>query len=62
MRDYVKRGSVSHRRQYARLREAIWNEVYSMDKEGIVLHDNDIQLIAMKEALKLNLHEFKVYA
>lgn len=60
MREYVKRGSVSYRRQYAHLREAVWNEVYSMDKEGIVLHDHDIQFIAMREASKLNLHEFKV--
>lgn len=60
MRNYVKRGAVSNRIQYARLRDAIWNEVYSLDKEGVVLHDNDIQFIAMKEALKKGLPDFKV--
>lgn len=60
MRNYVKRGSVSNRLEYARLREAVWNEVYSMDKEGIVLHDCDIQNIAMTKAFEMNRHEFKV--
>lgn len=61
MRNYVKRGAVSNRIQYARLRESIWNLVYSYDKEGVVLHDNDIQFIAMTEALKQNLPDFQVY-
>lgn len=60
MRNYVKRGAVSNRIQYAQLRENIWNLIYSYDKEGVVLHDNDIQFIAMTEALKLNLPGFQV--
>jgi len=61
MRNYVKRGSVSSRINYAKLRENVWNEVYSLDKEGVVLHDKDIQNIAMVKAKELNLHEFMVY-
>lgn len=60
MRNYVKRGAVSSRINYARLREAVWNEVYSLDKEGVVLHDNDIQNIAMDKAMELNLPNFTV--
>lgn len=60
MRNYVKRGSVSSRVDYAKLREDVWNEVYSLDKEGVVLHDNDIQNIAMVTAKKRNLQDFKV--
>lgn len=60
MRNYVKRGSVSSRIDYAKLREDVWNEVYSLDKEGIVLHDNDIQNIAMVKAKERNLQNFTV--
>lgn len=60
MRNYVKRGAVSNRVSYARLRDAVWAEVYSLDKEGVVLHDCDIQNIAMEKAQKLNLVTFKV--
>lgn len=60
MRNYVKRGAVSNRTRYTQLSEAVWNEVYSLDKEGVVLHDCDIQSIAMTKARELNLHEFKV--
>lgn len=60
MRKYIQRGSVSNRMAYANLREDVWNEVYSLDKEGVVLHDNDIQCIAMTKAKQRNLPEFKV--
>lgn len=60
MRNYIKRGFASNRVEYARLRDAVWNEVYSLDKEGVVLHDCDIQTIAMTKALEMNRHEFKV--
>lgn len=60
MRKYIQRGSVSSRIEYARLRDAIWNEVYSLDKEGVVLHDSDIQRIAMIKAKERSLHDFKV--
>lgn len=60
LRKYIQRGSVSNRMAYANLREDVWNEVYSLDKEGVVLHDNDIQCIAMIKAKQRNLPEFKV--
>lgn len=60
MRNYVKRGSVSSRIDYAKLREKVWEQVYSLDKEGVVFHDNDIQYIAMKEAQSMNLLKFTV--
>lgn len=60
MRNYVKRGTVSNRIEYEKLGNDVWNEVYSLDKEGVVLHDNDIQQIAMIEAQKKSLHSFKV--
>lgn len=60
MRNYVKRGTVSNRIEYERLSNDVWNEVYSLDKEGVVLHDNDIQQIAMIKAQEKGLHNFKV--
>lgn len=60
MRNYIKRGSLSNRIVYKNLQEDVWNEVYSLDKEGVVLHDNDIQHIAMIKAKQRNLHNFKV--
>lgn len=60
MRNYVRRGAVSSRIDYAKLREDVWNEVYSLDKEGIVLHDNDIQHIAMVKAMERHLQNFTV--
>lgn len=60
MRNYVKRGTVSNPIEYARLRDDVWSEVYSLDKEGVVLHDIDIQTIAMTKAHERGLHSFKV--
>lgn len=60
MRKYVKRGSVSSRVDYEKLRKDVWSEIYSLDKEGVVLHDNDIQNIAMMKAKEIGLHGFKV--
>lgn len=60
MRKYVTRGTISNRIEYERLRNDVWNEVYSLDKEGVVLHDNDIQQIAMLKAKDKGLHNFKV--
>lgn len=51
---------MSSRIEYERLRVEVWNEVYSLDKEGVVLHDNDIQQIAMIKAKERNLHNFTV--
>lgn len=60
MRSYIKRGSVSNRIAYEQLRYDVWNEVYSLDKEKVVLHDCDIQQIAMIKARERNLLNFKV--
>lgn len=60
MRNYIKRGSITNRITYDRLKEDVWNEVYSLDKEGVVLHDTDIQHIAMVKAKERGLHSFKV--
>lgn len=60
MRTYVKRGFVSNRIEYNRLSESVWDEVYSLDKEGVVLHDTDIQQIAMIKAQEKGLVNFKV--
>lgn len=60
MRNYNKRGSVSSRIEYARLREEVWNEVYSLLEEGVFLHNNDVQQIAMIKAKERNLHDSKV--
>lgn len=60
MRSYIKRGSVSNRNRYRQLRDDVWNEVYTLDKEGVVLHDCDIQQIAMIKAREINLLDFKV--
>lgn len=60
MRNYIKRGSVSNRIEYGRLKDDVWNEVYSSDKEGVVLHDADVQRIAMIKAKERGVHSFKV--
>lgn len=60
MRNYVKRGSISNRIEYDRLSNDVWDEIYSLDNEGVVLHDNDIQQIAMIKAREKNLLNFKV--
>lgn len=60
MRNYVKRGSISSRIEYERFRTDVWDEIYSLDKEGVVLHDNDIQQIAMIKAREKNLLNFRV--
>lgn len=60
MRNYIKRGSVSNRIEYGRLKDDVWNEVYSLDKEGVVLHDAGVQQIAMIKAKERGLHSFKV--
>lgn len=60
MRSYIKRGSVSNRNRYRQLRDDVWNEVYTLDKEGVVLHDCDIQQIAMIKAREIYLLDFKV--
>lgn len=46
--------------EYERLRKDVWNEVYSLNTEGVILHANDIQLIAMMKAKERNLHNFEV--
>lgn len=60
MRNYIKPGSVSSRIEYEKLSNEVWDEVYSLDKEGVVLHDSDIQQIAMIKAREKNLLNFKV--
>lgn len=60
MRNYIKRGSLSNRIAYEALQNDVWNEVYSLDKEGVVLHDCDIQEIAMIIARERKLVNFKV--
>lgn len=60
MRHHIKRGSVSNRIEYNRLKDGVWEEVYSLDKEGVVLHDADVQQIAMIKAKERGLHNFKV--
>lgn len=60
MRSYIKRGTIKHQIDYERLRNDTWNEVYSLNKEGVILYDSDIQQIAMAKANERNLHDFKV--
>lgn len=60
MRRYVERGSISTRKQYEYLRKDVWDEFYKLYTDGNVLHDNDIQSIAMVKAKERGLHDFKV--
>lgn len=60
MRSHIKRGSIKNRFDYEILRNDVWNEVYSLDKEGVILYDSDLQQIAMIKANERNLHDFKV--
>lgn len=60
MRQYVKRGAVSSKAKYLELREKVWDEVRALDQEQHVIHNRDIQEIAMCKAMELGLHEFKV--
>lgn len=60
MRRYIRRGSVSNHLTYRILRKDVWEEVYSLLTEGVVLHDADLQQIAMIKADEKGLREFKV--
>lgn len=60
MRKYVKKGGVSTKLRYRVLRENTWSEIEDLDKDEQVIHDKDIQEIAMSKAMELGLHEFKV--
>lgn len=60
MRNYIKRGGMTNKSEYERLRDDVYDEVYSLEKEGVLLQDNDIQQIAMLKARDKNLHNFKV--
>lgn len=51
---------MSSRIEYEKLRNDVWSEFYSLDKEGVVLHDCDIQQIAMIKAREREMHNFKV--
>lgn len=60
MRKYVRSGGVNSRIQYKQLREKVWEEVFRLDRDLHIFHDNDIQEIAMIKAKELGLHEFLV--
>lgn len=60
MRKYIRRGSVTTRIEYERLRKEVWKDFYQYYTDGQVLHDNDIQFIAMVKAKEMGLHDFKV--
>lgn len=62
MRKYVQRGAVSSKVRYEKLRNSIWEEVLSLDRQMITIHDRDIQEIAMIKAKEFGLHEFVVRA
>lgn len=61
MRKYVKRGSISSKVQYEKLRNLVWEEVDKLDRENVVIHESTIQDIAMEKAEKLGLENFKVF-
>lgn len=60
MRKYVKRGGVSSKTRYSQLRESTWKQVHDLDRDEQVIHNHDIQEIAMTQAMELGLYEFKV--
>lgn len=60
MRIMVKRGFVSSRVLYKKLRKAVWEEIQMLDDRQQVLHGRDIQEIAMIKAKELGLPEFTV--
>lgn len=60
MRKNVKRGGMSSRDLYRKLRANVWREVEQLDKDMITLHDRDIQEIAVIEAERLGINDFKV--
>lgn len=60
MRNYIKRGGLSSRTLYSQLRQEVWNKIYDLDRKQNVIHDIDIQQIAMTTAKSMGLHEFKV--
>ena len=60
MRKNIIRGGLSSRELYKILRENVWKEIQKMDKEELCIHDRDIQEVALIEAEKLNLNQFKV--
>lgn len=60
MRKYIRRGMVSTKIEYERLRKDVWDEFYKFYTDGNALHDSDIQFIAMVKAKERGLLNFKV--
>lgn len=60
MRKYVKRGSVSSKVQYKKLKDLVWKEFEQLEQEQLILHDSDVKEIALIKATELGLTDFKV--
>lgn len=60
MRKFVKRGGVSTKVQYEKLRDKVWQEVRQLDCQSHVIHDRDVQEIAMIVARELGIPSFRV--
>lgn len=60
MRKYVKRGGMSVKVLYDFLKKNVLDEIWKLDREQHVIHNNDIQHIAMIKAIELGISDFKV--
>lgn len=60
MRKYVNRGGASTIVQYRELKNKVWAEIRTLDLGQHVIHNRDIQEIAMSKAMEMGLTEFQV--
>lgn len=60
MRQYIKKGGVSSRLLYQRLKEEVWKEFWQLDRDQYTIHGSDIQQIAMNKAAELGIQGFQV--
>lgn len=59
MRHYVRNGGISGEK-YRQLRANVWVEFEQMQAHHEVVHDYDVQLLAIQKARELGLETFKV--
>lgn len=59
MRRYVRNGGLTGMK-YHQLRATVWAEFEDMQAHHEIVHDYDVQLLAMRKARDLGLDRFKV--
>lgn len=59
MRHYVRNGGITGAK-YRQLRTDVWTEFEEMQAHHEIVHDYDVQLLAIRKAREMGLEGFKV--